>query len=116
MFLNTQMDFDAVDLFATIKAPVKAARGRSAGSAVDDDGGWLRGITAGQPPGPAQAVEQATPQSKPGPAGKQAEQRVDRDIAQLSDRAPLHAAEAQAPDRHDRPAQRRPGERRLRAV
>jgi hypothetical protein len=84
MFLDTEMDFDAVDLLAAIKAALEAARCRPAGSltrqlsacgqrkgAVDDDSTWLGGFTAGQPPDPAQPVKQATPQAKPGPAGEQ---------------------------------------------
>ena len=100
------MDFDAVDLLAAIKAALEATRCRPAGSAVDDDSTRLGLVTAGQPPSSAQTVEQATPQAEPGPAGEQGEQRVERDVAQLADGAPLHAAEAQAPDRHDRLAQR----------
>ena len=49
--------------------------------------------------------------SQPGPAGKQGEQRVEWDVAELSDGTPLHAAEA--PDRQDRLAQRRSSQRRL---
>src|SRR3954462_11544562 len=40
-----------------------------------------------------------------GPASKQRVQRAERNVAQLADRAPLQAAEAHAPDRHDRLAQ-----------
>ncbi len=114
VLVDAQVNLDAVDLLAAIEAAAEAARGRPAGSAVDDDSTRLGGITAGQPPSPAQPVEQAAPQTKPGPAGKQGEQRVERDVAELADGAPLHAAEAETPDRHDRLAQRRPGQRRLR--
>ena len=109
------MNFDAVDLLAAIEASREAARGRPAGSAVDHHGSRLRGITAGQPPGAAQPIEQPTPQTKAGPAGQQSEQRVERDVAELPDGAPLHAAEAQAPDRHDRLAQCCSSQRRLRS-
>jgi hypothetical protein len=80
------MDLDTADLLAAIEAAAEAAWGRLAGSAVDDDSTWLGVVTAGQPPGPAQPVEQATPQPKPSPASEQGEQRVERDIAQLANR------------------------------
>ena len=63
--VHAEMDLDAVDLLAAIEAAPEAARRRPAGAAVDDDSTRLRGITAGQPPGAAQPVEQPTPQ----PAG-----------------------------------------------
>jgi hypothetical protein len=50
-------------------------------------------------------------QAEPRPAS---EQRAKRDVAELTDGAPLHAAEPDAPDRQDRLAQRRSGQRRLR--
>jgi hypothetical protein len=108
------VDLDAADLLAAIEAPRKAARRRLAGSAVDDDSAWLGGVTAGQPPGAAKSIKQPAPQPKPGPAGKQGEQRTERDVAELSDGAPLQAAEAQAPERQDRLAQGSAGQRRLR--
>src|SRR6185436_784391 len=46
-----------------------------------------------------------------GPPGEQRVQRAERNVAQLANRAPLQAAEA--PDRHDRLAQRRSGQWRL---
>jgi hypothetical protein len=126
ILVDAQVNLDAVDLLAAIKAALEAARCRPAGSltrqlsacgqrkgAVDDDSRRLHGITTGQPPGAAQPVEQAAPQTKPGPARKQGEQRVERDITELADDTPLHAAEPDAPDRQDRLAQRRPSQRRL---
>jgi hypothetical protein len=100
MLFDAQVNLDAVDLLAAIEAALKTARRRLAGSltrqlsacgqrkgAVDDDSTWLGGVTAGQPPDPAQPIEQATPQAEPGPAGEQREH--ERDIAELPDRAPL---------------------------
>jgi hypothetical protein len=84
------MDFDALDLLVTIKAASKAALSRLAGLAIDDNGGRLGTITAGQPPC-RRRVEQPAPQAKSGPAGKQREQRADGDVAELSDRLPLMA-------------------------
>src|SRR3954451_22950121 len=49
-----------------------------------------------------------------GPAGEQRVQGAERNVAQLADGAPLHGAEADAPNRHDGLAQRRSGQRRLR--
>src|SRR4051812_20736661 len=92
---------------------MKQARRRAAGAAVDHQRARLRGVAAGEPPGPAQPVEQPAPQPEPGPAGEQRVKRAERDAGELADGAPLHAAEAGAPDRHDRFAQLRPGQRRL---
>src|SRR4051812_13496920 len=69
---------------------------------------------AGPPPSLDQAVEQAAPQPEPGPAGEQRVQGAERDVAELANGAPLQAAERHAPDRHDRLAQRRSGQWRLR--
>src|ERR1700761_5750639 len=107
------MDLDAADLLAAIEAALKTARRRATGSTVDHHRAWLRSIPAGQVPAAAQPLEQAAPQTKPGPAREQAIQRAEGDVAQLSDRPPLHAAKADTPDRHDRLAQRRSGQRRL---
>src|SRR3954466_10795060 len=49
-----------------------------------------------------------------GPAGEQGVERAERNVAELANGAPLHAAERHAPDRQDRLAQRRSGQRRLR--
>src|SRR3954452_23666968 len=91
----------------------KTARCRAAGSTVDDHGTWFRRIATGQAPAAAQSVEQAAPQAEPGPAREQPVQRAKGDLAQLADRPPLHAAKADTPDRHDRLAQRRSGQRWL---
>src|SRR4051812_1098117 len=109
-----EMDFDALDSLAAIEAAPEASRRRTTGAAVDDDGAGIGSIAASLPPSLDQAVEQAAPQAEPGPPGKQRVQRAERNVAQLADRAPLHAAEAHAPDRHDRLAQRRSDQRRLR--
>src|SRR3954452_17807105 len=53
------------------------------------------------------------PEPEPGPARKQPVQRAEGDLAQLSDRPPLHTAKADTPDRHDGPAQCCSGQRRL---
>jgi hypothetical protein len=100
MLFDAQVNLDAVDLLAAIEAALKTARRRLAGSltrqlsacgqrkgAVDDDSTWLGVVTASQPPGAAKPVKQAAPQ--PGPSGEQGEQRAERDIAELPDRAPL---------------------------
>src|SRR3954463_14770882 len=49
-----------------------------------------------------------------GPAGEQGVERAERHVAQLANRPLLHATERYAPDRQDRLAQRRSGQRRLR--
>jgi hypothetical protein len=108
------MDLDALDLLAAIEAAAEASRCRTTRPAVDDDGAGFRSIAAGQPPSQDQAVEQAAPQAKPGPAGEQGVQRAERNVAELANRTPLQAAKADAPDRHDRLAQRRSTQRRLR--
>src|SRR4051812_38071943 len=53
------------------------------------------------------------PEPEPGPARKQLVQRAEGDLAQLSDRPPLHTAKADTPDRHDGLAQCCSGQRRL---
>src|SRR4051794_12237268 len=99
------MDFDALDLFAAVEAAREAGRRRLTGAAVDDDGAGYRFVAASLPPSQDQAVEQPAPQAKPGPASEQRVQRAERNVAQLADGAPLHAAKADTPDRHDRLAQ-----------
>src|SRR3954469_7206376 len=113
VFLDGHPDLDATDLLATVNAAHKAARRRAAGAAVDDHGARFRGITAGAPPTAAQPIEQPTPEAEPGPAGEQSIERVEGDVAELSDRSPLHTAKTDTPDRHHRLAQRRSGQRRL---
>jgi hypothetical protein len=88
------MDFDALDLFATIEAAREASRRRLTGAAVDDDGAGVGSVAASLPPSQDQAVEQAAPQAEPGPASEQRVQRAKRNVAELTDRAPLHAAKA----------------------
>src|SRR3954449_2528793 len=80
---------------------------------VDDHRARLRSISAGTPPGAAQPLKQSAPEAKPGPASEQSIERAEGDITELSDRSPLHTAEANAPDRHHRLAQRRSGQRRF---
>src|SRR3954465_4763418 len=113
VFVDRHLDLDAADLLAAVNATRKAARRRTTGAAVDDHRTWLRSISAGTPPGAAQPSKQSAPEAKPGPAGKQSVERAEGDITELSDRSPLHVAEANAPDRHHRLAQRRSGQRRL---
>src|SRR4051812_35194719 len=113
VFLHGELDLDATDLLAAIDATLQAARRRATGSSVDDHGARLRRIAAGQAPAAAQSVEQAAPEAKPGPAREQPVQRAEGDLAQLADRPPLYAAKADTPERHDRLAQRRSGQRWL---
>jgi hypothetical protein len=115
VLIDRKMDFDALDLLAAIEAAPEASRRRMTGPAVDDDGAGIGSIAAGPPPGTDQAVEQPAPQTKPGPAGEQGVERAERNVAQLANRPPLHAAEPDAPDRHDRLAQRRSSQGRLRS-
>src|SRR3954468_19577428 len=113
VFLHGELDLDATDLLAAIDATLKAARRRATGSTVDHHRTWLRRIAAGQAPAAAQSVEQAAPEAEPGPAREQPVQRAEGDLAPLADGPPLQAAKADTPDRHDRLAQRRSGQRRL---
>jgi hypothetical protein len=76
ILVDAQVNPDVVDLLAAIEATAKAPRGRSAGSAIDDDRRRLRGITASQSASAAQPVKQVAPMAKPGPTGKLGEQRV----------------------------------------
>ena len=50
-------------------------------------------IAASLPPSQDQAVEQPAPQPEPGPAGEQRVQRAERNVAELANGPPLHAAE-----------------------
>src|SRR3954465_11973019 len=113
VFVDGHLDLDAADLLAAVNAARKAARRRATGATVDDHRTRLRSISAGTPPGAAQSIEQPAPQAKPGPASEQSIKRAEGDVAQQSDGPPLHATEANAPDRHHRLAQRRSGQRRL---
>ena len=97
VLVDAEVNLDAVDLLAAIEATAEAAQGRPAGSAVDDDSTRLGGVTAGQPPGAAQPVEQPAPQTKTGPAGKQGEQRAERDVAELSDAACHRSRDTRSP-------------------
>src|SRR5208283_2215619 len=118
VFLNGHLDLDAADLLAAIDAALKTARRRATGATVDDHGARFRGIPAGAPPAAAQPIEQPAPEAEPGPTGEQSVERVEGDIAELSDGPPLHAAKTDAPDRHHCLAQYclaqcRSGQRRL---
>src|SRR3954463_16745691 len=97
----------SLDLLAAIEAAAEASRRRLTGAltrqlsacgqrkgAVDDDGAGFGGVAASLPPSLDQAVEQPTPQPEPGPAGEQGVERAERNVAQLADGAPLHAAKA----------------------
>ena len=114
VLIHREMDFDALDLLAAIEAAAEATRRRLTGAAVDDDGAGIGSVAASLPPSLDQAVEQPAPQAKPGPPGEQGVERAERNVAQLANGAPLHAAKADTPNRHDRLAQRRSGQRRLR--
>src|SRR3954468_8837161 len=104
----------SLDLLAAIEAAPEASRRRMTGPAVDDDGAGYGFVAASLPPGQDKAVEQRAPQTEPGPPGEQRVQRAERNVAQLADGAPLQAAKADTPDRHDGLAQCCPGQRRLR--
>src|SRR3954467_295084 len=78
VLVHSEMDFDALDLLAAVKAAPEASRCRTTGAAVDDDGAGFGGIAASLPPSLDQAVEQPAPQAKPGPASKQRVQRAER--------------------------------------
>src|SRR4051812_34841052 len=97
VLVHGEMDLDALDLLAAVKAAAEASRCRMAGAltrqlsacgqrkgAVDDDGAGFGGIAASLPPSLDQAVEQPTPQPKPGPPGKQRVQHAERNVAQLA--------------------------------
>src|SRR3954454_23408583 len=114
VLVDREMDLDALDLLAAIEATAEASRCRTTRPAVDDDGAGFGSIAASLPPRLDQAVEQPAPQAKPGPSSKQRVQRAERNVAQLADRAPLQAAKADAPNRHDRLAQGCSGQWRLR--
>src|SRR4051812_47249249 len=78
VLVHSEMDFDALDLLAAVKAAPEASRCRTTGAAVDDDGAGFGSIAASLPPSLDQAVEQPAPQAKPGPASKQRVQRAER--------------------------------------
>ena len=107
------MDFDAADLLSAVDTTIKTARRRAAGSTIDDHGARLRRVPTGAPPVAAQPVQQPTPEAEPSPAREQAIECAKVDLAQLSDRPPLHATETNAPDRHDGLAKRRSSQRWL---
>jgi hypothetical protein len=111
VLLNRHLDLDAADLLATVNAARKTAWRRAAGAAVDDHDARFRSITAGAPPTAVMPIKQPTPKAEPGPAGEQSVECVERNIAELSDRSPLHTAKTDTPDRHHRLAQRRSGQR-----
>src|SRR3954467_11124952 len=71
VLINREMDLDALDLLAAVETAAEASRRRLTGAAVEDDGAGFRGVAPNLPPRQDQAVEQAAPQTKPGPAGKQ---------------------------------------------
>src|SRR3954469_9474298 len=75
VFIHGDMYLDAFDLLTAVEAAAEASRCRMTRAAVDDDGAGYGFVAAGMSPGQDQAVEQAAPQPKPGPAG---EQRVER--------------------------------------
>ena len=93
VLIHREMDLDALDLLAAIEAAREASRRRMTGATVDDDSTGISSIAAGQPPGTDQAVEQATPQTKPGPAGEQRVQCTERNVAEQANGAPLQTAE-----------------------
>src|SRR3954462_2559369 len=66
VLVHSEMDFDALDLLAAVKAAAEASRCRTTGAAVDDDGAGFGSIAASLPPSLDQAVEQPAPQAKPG--------------------------------------------------
>src|SRR3954454_5099650 len=113
VLLHGELDLDATDLLAAIDAARKAAWRRATGATVDHHRTRLRRVATSQAPAAAQPLEQAAPQAKPGPAREQPIQRAEGDLAQLADRPPLHATEADTPDCHDRLAQRRSDQQRL---
>src|SRR3954452_4468499 len=94
VLVDREMNLDALDLLAAIEATAEASRCRTTRPAVADDGAGFGSIAASLPPGQDQAVEQPAPQTKPGPAGEQGVERAERNVAELADRAPLHAAKA----------------------
>src|SRR3954467_10645764 len=71
VLVHSEMDFDALDLLAAVKAAAEASRCRKPGAAVDHDGPGFRSVAASLPPRLDQAVEQPAPQPEPGPASKQ---------------------------------------------
>src|SRR5687768_14621413 len=75
VLVHREMDLDALDLLAAVKAAAEASRCRTTGAAVDDDGAGVGNIAASLPPSLDQAVEQPAPQPEPGPASKQRVQR-----------------------------------------
>src|SRR3954451_5477938 len=66
ILVHREMDFDALDFLAAVKAAAEATRRRLAGAAVDDDGAGVGGGGARLSPSLDQAVEQPAPQAKPG--------------------------------------------------
>src|SRR4051812_34183945 len=107
VLVHGEMDFDALDLLAAIEAAAEASRCRMTGAAVEDDGAGLGSIVTSLPPSTDQAVEQAAPQPEPGANSVYSVPNG------MSHSWPmLHAAEADAPDRHV--AQPRPSQRGLR--
>src|SRR5687768_5562680 len=71
VFIDGEVDLNALDLLAAVEAAREATRRRMTGPAIDDDGAGYGFVAANLPPGKDQAVEQQAPQPEPGPARKQ---------------------------------------------
>src|ERR1700739_3580721 len=89
IFLNGDLDLDAVDLLAAIDAACKATRRRATGATVDDHGARFGATPAAARRGGPQPTEHPPQEADPGPTGEQSVERAEGDIAELSDGPPL---------------------------
>jgi hypothetical protein len=66
VFIDCEMDLDALDLLTAIEAAAEAARRWVTGTAINDDGAGIGSVATSLPPSLDQAVEQPAPQPEPG--------------------------------------------------
>jgi hypothetical protein len=59
VFIDREMDFDALDLLAAIEAAREASRCRMTGATVDDDSAGVGSIAAGLPARPGSSAQAA---------------------------------------------------------
>src|SRR3954447_15964140 len=101
VLIDQNVDFYSFDFLSAVDTTVSTGRRRPAGPTVRYEDGGIGLVAAGHPPPTEKIDHKALPKTKAIPPSEAGIHRREGYSCQQSNRAPLHAAVAHAPYRHD---------------
>src|SRR5690348_10963575 len=101
VLIDQNVDFYSFDFLSAVDTTFSTSRRRPAGPTVRDEDGGIGLVTAGHPPPTEKIDHKALPKTQAIPPSEAGIHRREGYSCQQSNRAPLQAAVAHAPYRHD---------------